>query len=144
MGICFIHSENVGLRPSHKTYLDHRINVDTSTAPSKASQHIDGIVQDSSISNALAMELLHPCTKPSTWWRHRLETFSASLALCHRSPVNSPHKSQRRGALMFSLICAWINCWVNNREAGDLIRDRAHCDVTLMVSCHIITFGSSD
>ena len=38
----------------------------------------------------------------------------------HRSPVNSPHKGQWRGALMFSLICAWINGWVNNREAGDL------------------------
>ena len=50
----------------------------------------------------------------------------------HRSPVNSPHKSQLRGALMFSLICAWINCWVNYGEAGDLIRHRAHCDVTVM------------
>ena len=37
----------------------------------------------------------------------------------HRSPVNSPHKGQSRGALMFSLICVWINGWVNNREAGD-------------------------
>ena len=37
----------------------------------------------------------------------------------HRSPVNSPHKGQWRGALMFSLICAWINAWVHNREAGD-------------------------
>ena len=37
----------------------------------------------------------------------------------HRSPVNSPHKGQWRGALMFSLICVWINDWVNNREAGD-------------------------
>ena len=27
----------------------------------------------------------------------------------HRWPVNSPHKGQWRGALMFSLICAWIN-----------------------------------
>ena len=27
----------------------------------------------------------------------------------HRSPVNSPHKDQWRGALMFCLICAWIN-----------------------------------
>ena len=27
----------------------------------------------------------------------------------HRSPVNSPHKGQWRGALMFSLTCAWIN-----------------------------------
>ena len=51
----------------------------------------------------------------------------------HRSPVNSPHKGQWRGALMFSLICAWINGWVNNREAGDLRRHRAHCDVTVML-----------
>ena len=27
----------------------------------------------------------------------------------HRSPVNSPHKGQWRGALIFSFICAWIN-----------------------------------
>ena len=33
---------------------------------------------------------------------------------------------------MFSLICAWINCWVNNREAGDLRRHRVHYDVTAM------------
>ena len=26
----------------------------------------------------------------------------------HRSPVNSPHKGQWRGAVTFSLICAWI------------------------------------
>ena len=39
----------------------------------------------------------------------------------HRSPVNSQHKGQWRGALMFALICAWIKGWVNNREAGDLI-----------------------
>ena len=37
----------------------------------------------------------------------------------HRSPVNSPHKGQWRGALMFSLICARINGWVNNGEAGE-------------------------
>ena len=48
----------------------------------------------------------------------------------HRSPVISPHKGQWRGALMLSLICAWINGWVNNREAGDLKRHRAPYDVT--------------
>ena len=32
----------------------------------------------------------------------------------HRWPVNSPHKGQWRGALMFSLIYAWINDWVNS------------------------------
>ena len=44
----------------------------------------------------------------------------------HRPPVNSPYKGQWRGALMFSLIWAWINGWVNNRDAGDLRRHRAH------------------
>ena len=51
----------------------------------------------------------------------------------HRSPVNSTHKGQWRGALMFTLICARINGWVNNREAGDLRRYRAHYDVIVMV-----------
>ena len=50
----------------------------------------------------------------------------------HRSPVNSPHKGQWRGALRFSLICVWINDWVNNREAGDLRRYHAHYDVIVM------------
>ena len=50
----------------------------------------------------------------------------------HRSPVNSPDKCQWRGALVFSLICVWINGWVNNREAIDLRRYRAHYDVTVM------------
>ena len=43
-----------------------------------------------------------------------------------------PRKGQRRGALMFSLICVWINGWVNNREAGDLRRYRTHYDVIVM------------
>ena len=51
-----------------------------------------------------------------------------------RSPVNSHHKGQWRGGLIFSLICAWINAWVNNREADDLRRHRAHYDVTVMRS----------
>ena len=43
-----------------------------------------------------------------------------------------PAQSQWRGALMFSLICAWINDWVNNREAGDLRRRHGHSDVNVM------------
>ena len=50
----------------------------------------------------------------------------------HQSPANSPHKGQRRGALIFSLICAWLNAWVNNCEASDLRRHRAHYDVIVM------------
>ena len=60
----------------------------------------------------------------------------------HRSPVNSPHKGQWRGALMFSLICAWIHGWINNRKAGDLKRHRAHYDVTVMV--YLQSYGYSD
>ena len=77
-----------------------------------------------------------------SWWRHQMETCSGSLAFVrgihrwlreiHRSPVNSPHTDQWRGALMFSLICAWTNCWVNNQDAGDLRRHRSHYDVTVM------------
>ena len=55
--------------------------------------------------------------------RHPMETFSALLAI---------YKGQWRGALMFSLICVWINSCVNNRKAGDLRRYRIHYDVTVM------------
>ena len=51
----------------------------------------------------------------------------------HRSPVHSTHKGQWRRALMFSLICVWINGWANNREAGDLRRYRAHYYVIVML-----------
>ena len=50
----------------------------------------------------------------------------------HRSPVNSPHKGQWRGASMSSLIGAWLNSWVNNRDIDDLKHHRAHYDVTVM------------
>ena len=70
-----------------------------------------------------------------SWWRHQMEAFSAQLTLCAgNSPVHGefPAQSQWRGAFMLSLICLWINGWVNNREAGDLRRYRAHYDVTVM------------
>ena len=63
-----------------------------------------------------------------------METFSASPAICagKRSPVNPAHKGQWRGALMLSLVGAWIYGLVNNRDAGDLRRHRAHYDVIVM------------
>ena len=33
---------------------------------------------------------------------------------------------------MFSLICAWINGWVNSREVDDLRRHHAHYDIIVM------------
>ena len=58
--------------------------------------------------------------------------FRVTGLLCEGSPVNSPHKGLWHGVLMFSLICAWINSWVNNGEAGDLRRHSAHYDVSVM------------
>ena len=54
-----------------------------------------------------------------------------NITMVHRSPVNSSHKGQWRGALLFSLICAWTNGWANHRDAGDLRRYRDHHDVTV-------------
>ena len=56
----------------------------------------------------------------------------------HRSPVNSPHKGQWRGALMF-FICAWINA----RGAGGLRRYRAHYDVIGMFQQDDTVHGGS-
>ena len=63
-------------------------------------------------------------------WKH----FPRNCPLCGEftGPGEFPHKGQWRGALMFSLICAWIKGWVNNREAGDLRRHRGHYDVNVM------------
>ena len=44
----------------------------------------------------------------------------------HRSPVDSPHKGQCHGALMFSFICTWTNGWANNPDIGDLRQHHAH------------------
>ena len=67
-----------------------------------------------------------------TKWKHfpRYWPFVRGI---HRSPVNSTHKGQWRGSLMFSLIWAWIKAWVNNREAGNLRRHRTHYDVIVMI-----------
>ena len=70
-----------------------------------------------------------------TKWKH----FSALLALCAgNSPVTGEFSSQRPVTRSFAAFfnCAWINGWVNNREAGDLRRNRAHYDVTVMLLHH--------
>ena len=71
-----------------------------------------------------------------SWWRHQMETFSTLVAIyVGKSSVIDEFPVQRpvtRSFNVFSLICVWINDWVNNREAGDLIRYRAHYDVTVM------------
>ena len=65
-------------------------------------------------------------------WKH---WFSALLAICAgNSPVSGEFPAQRpvTRSLTISLICVWINGWVNDREAGDLIRYHAHYDFTVL------------
>ena len=61
-----------------------------------------------------------------------METFSALLAICAGNSPVTGYKSQWRIALIFSLIYAWINGWVNNGEAADLRRRRSHYVVSVM------------
>ena len=65
-----------------------------------------------------------------------METCSALLALfVDNSTVTGEFPAQRpvSRALMFSLICACIKDWVDNREAGDLRHHCARYDVTEIV-----------
>ena len=64
-------------------------------------------------------------------WKH-FPRYCSVVRGIHRWPVNSPLNVHWRGAFMFSLICTWINGWVNNREAGDLRHHCAHYDVSVM------------
>ena len=76
------------------------------------------------------------CSFFYSWWRHQMEIYPRYWPFVkgiHRSLLNSRHKGQWRGALMFSLICASTNGCTNNLDAGDLIGHRAHYDVTAMI-----------
>ena len=71
--------------------------------------------------------LSHPYMDKS-WRRHQMETFTALLALgAGNSPVTSEYPAQRPVTRSFDVFydLAYINGWVNNREAGDLRRYRA-------------------
>ena len=80
------------------------------------------------------------CSYFESWWRHQMEKKS-SLALCAgNSPVTGEFPSKRPVTRIFGVffICARANIWVNNRNAGDLRRHRAHYDVIVMMFCRHI------
>ena len=65
--------------------------------------------------------------------------FRVTGSLCGKTSP-SPHKGQLRGTLVFSLICAWINRWANNRNDGDLRRHRAHYDANVIYKGNQLAF----
>ena len=101
-----------------------------------SNSNINGNVNDDNIT------IFIPVHDDVIKWKHfpRYWPFVRGI---HRSPVNSPHKGQWRGALMFTLIWARINAWVNNREAGDLRRYRTHSDVIVMFIVGYILYPPS-
>ena len=72
-------------------------------------------------------------SRPNTLWKGMMTSSNGNIfsVTCHLCGEFT-HKGQWHGALMFSLICTWINGWVNNRDAGDLRRHNAHYDVIVM------------
>ena len=57
--------------------------------------------------------------KRHTWWPHQMETFPSYWPFVrgiHRCPVNSPHKGQWRGALIFSDL--HLNKWLSKQSWG--------------------------
>ena len=73
-----------------------------------------------------------------TWFTHKVgvimmtssngNIFRVTGPLCGEFPTQRPVTR----SFDFSLIYAWIHGWVNNREAGDVRRHRAHYDVIVM------------
>ena len=72
------------------------------------------------------------CVYQCTWWRHQMETFSAVLALCAgNSPLTGEFPSQRPVTRSFGVFFD-LNKRLSKPNAGDLRRNQAHHDVTVM------------
>ena len=98
-------------------------------------QYVLNVLYESSLRNYWKKMYchLHP------WWNKGFDNYSYPHKISDiiTDHLNSPHKGQWHGALMFSLISAWKNAWVNNRVAGELLRRDAHHDVTVMECVYV-------
>ena len=100
------------------------------------------------------MKLLYPCREESSNFYHILpkivvfhmmtssneNIFRVTGHLCREFTVHRwiPHTKASDAEFDISLICAWINGWVNNREAGDLWRNRTNNNVTVMRQTNLL------
>ena len=69
-------------------------------------------------------------------WKHVPRYWPFVLGI-HRSPGEFP--AQRPVTRSFDVLFYWVNGWINNREAGDLRRYRAHHDVIVMFTINTTT-----
>ena len=78
--------------------------------------------------------------KLNTWWRHQMEALPALLVPCvGNSPFTGEFPTQRPVTRSFGVFfdLRLNNAWVNNLDAGDSRRHRAHYDVIVMTICSI-------
>ena len=69
-----------------------------------------------------------------------METFYALLVICAgNSAVTGEFPTQRPVTRSFDVFFD-LNGWINNREAGDLRRHRAHYDVTVMIMKGMVNY----
>ena len=100
--------------------------------------HVQGLAQNCSNSITISLKLLQSCTKPSMCSGRKnnsIYMMTSSNGNIFRVTGHLCGEFTGPGALMLSLRCVWINDRVNNREAGDFRRYRAHYDVIVM-RCH--------
>ena len=71
-----------------------------------------------------------------TWWGHQMETFPHYWPFVREftGPGEFPSQRPVTRSFEFSLICARINGWINNDEAGDFRCHRAHYDIIVMIN----------
>ena len=70
-----------------------------------------------------------------------MESFSALLAFCAgNSPVTGEFPAQGPVTRSFDVFFDLNNGGVNNREAGDWRRHRAHYDVTVLSNSKLVVF----
>ena len=91
--------------------------------------HINGLVQDCSISVANALQIPQSHVKPcltccwfldTPWWRHQMETFSALLAICAgNSLVHGEFPTQRPVTRSFDVFFDLrLNKWLSKQSWG--------------------------
>ena len=125
-------SRHIGFRKCPMTPWKHRAHPDSTWIPQSEStiNSLGNFCRVTSLTAGLYIhhELIHDDVIK---WKHFPHCWPFVQGI-HRSPVNSPHKGQWRGTLMF-FICTWTNGWVNNRNTGDLRCNHDHYDVTVML-----------
>ena len=81
-----------------------------------------------------------------TWWRHKMETFSALLVICAgNSPVSGEFPAQRPMTRSFVIIFdVRLNKQLSNvHKVGDLRRYRVHYDVSVMTKWPLSTHSNN-